>query len=116
MVPAERGRVCAHQPGFFTPCSAWVWCEYVYFPHSVSGGSRGVGKPKLPGKPGGSTVCLWLAGWTWQFAGCRRAQRIGCSWLSFWKMQVNILLFIAMSEMGKTLLGCFACGGAARAR
>lgn len=58
MVPAEQGRVCAHQPGFLTPCNAWVWCEYVYFPCSLSGGSREEGKPKPPGKPGGSTVGL----------------------------------------------------------
>lgn len=108
MVPAEQGRVRAHQPGFLAPCSAWVWCEYFYFPHSLSGGSRRVSKPKLPAKPGGSTLGLWLVGWTWQFAGRRRAWRIGCSWLSFWKMHVNIILFIAMNEMGKTLLGCFA--------
>lgn len=61
-MPAEQGRVCAHQAGFLTPCSAWLWCKHVYFPRGLSGGSRRVGKPKLPGKPGGSTVGLWMVG------------------------------------------------------
>lgn len=61
-MPAEQGRVCAHQPGFLTPCSAWLRCKHVYFPRGLSGGSRRVGKPKLPGKPGGSTVGLWMVG------------------------------------------------------
>lgn len=61
-VPAEQGRVCAPQPGFLTPCSTWLWCRHVYFPHGLSGGSRRVGEPKLPEKPGGSTVGLWLVG------------------------------------------------------
>lgn len=74
-----------------------------------------VDKPKLPGKAGGSTVGLWLAGWTWKFAGLRRALHIPVAHLSFWKIHANSLLFIDISKMGKTLLGCFACRGAARA-
>lgn len=55
MVPTEQGRLCAHQPGFLSAC---VWWEYICFPPSLSGGSRGVGKPKLPGMFGGSTMGL----------------------------------------------------------
>lgn len=100
-MPAEQGGVGAHRAGFLTPCSAWLWCRHVYFPRGLPGGSRRVGKPKVPGKAGGSTVGLWLAGWTWQVAGHRRAQHIVCSWLNFWKMYTNMCLFTAVREMEK---------------
>lgn len=95
-MPAEQGGVCAHRAGFLPPRSSCLWCRHVYLPRGLSGGSRRVGKPKVPGKPGGSTVALWLAGWTWQDAGHRRAQHIVSSWLNFWRMHMNCL-FISSS-------------------
>lgn len=114
-VPAEQGRVCAHQPGFLTPCSAWLWRRNVYFPRSLSGGSRRWASPRCQESLVAAS-CGLVSGRV-DLAGCWAQKSTAHNLL------VAELLEDAHEDLclhsherdGKTLLGCSACRDAVKA-